>query len=154
EVEGKRGRERSSLRNRPVADTRLIREWKGVEHSVTVRNSDFEYQGRPYKSLSAVAKHITGTQWNGLVFFGLIQRWRAERNAIARGIKILEQSALSEKNGKKPTDPEVIPLTAWRFMNEAFEKFWSRKNKNVAKWRLFQIAFILTQIPAIVSRLA
>jgi hypothetical protein len=71
ELEGKRGRQRSSLTNRPIAGTRLIREWNGVEHCVTVRNSDFEYQGRPYKSLSAVAKHITGTQWNGLVFFGL-----------------------------------------------------------------------------------
>jgi hypothetical protein len=57
--------------NRPIAGTQLIREWNGIEHSVTVRNSDFEYRGRPFKSLSAIAKHITGTQWNGLVFFGL-----------------------------------------------------------------------------------
>ena len=71
EIEGKRGRQRSGLTNRPIAGTRLIREWNGVEHCVTVRNSDFEYQGRPFKSLSAVAKHISGTQWNGLVFFGL-----------------------------------------------------------------------------------
>jgi hypothetical protein len=54
-----------------AAGTRLIREWKGIEHHVTVRNDDFEYQGRPYKSLSAVARAITGTRWNGLVFFGL-----------------------------------------------------------------------------------
>lgn len=71
ELEGKRPRLRSRVDNRPIAGTRLIREWKGVEHTVTVRHGDFEYQGRPYKSLSAVAKHITGTQWNGLVFFGL-----------------------------------------------------------------------------------
>jgi len=71
ELEGKRSRQRSSLANRPIAGTRLIREWNGVEHCVTVRNSDFEYRGRPFKSLSAIAKHITGTQWNGLVFFGL-----------------------------------------------------------------------------------
>jgi hypothetical protein len=71
ELEGKHSRKRSGLTNRPIAGTRLIREWNGVEHCVTVRNSDFEYQGRPYKSLSAIAKHITGTQWNGLVFFGL-----------------------------------------------------------------------------------
>jgi hypothetical protein len=49
----------------------MIREWKGVEHCVTVRQEDFEYQGRPYKSLSAIARQITGTRWNGLVFFGL-----------------------------------------------------------------------------------
>lgn len=57
--------------DRPISGTRLLREWKGVEHQVTVRDADFEYQGRPYKSLSAVARTITGTRWNGLVFFGL-----------------------------------------------------------------------------------
>ena len=57
--------------DRPISGTRLIREWQGVEHCVTVRDEDFEYQGRPYKSLSAIARAITGTQWNGLTFFGL-----------------------------------------------------------------------------------
>ncbi|NQV57113.1 MAG: DUF2924 domain-containing protein [Rhodospirillales bacterium] len=62
---------RIRLKDRPIAGTRLIREWKGVEHCVTVRDDDFEYQGRPYKSLSAVARTITGSRWNGWVFFGL-----------------------------------------------------------------------------------
>ena len=57
--------------DRPIAGTRLIREYQGVEHSVTVRDDDFEYQGRPYKSLSAIARAITGTPWSGPVFFGL-----------------------------------------------------------------------------------
>jgi hypothetical protein len=57
--------------DRPIAGTQLIRHWQGVEHHVTVRETDFEYQGRPYQSLSAVARTITGTRWNGLVFFGL-----------------------------------------------------------------------------------
>jgi hypothetical protein len=57
--------------DRPISGTRLIREYQGVEHCVTVRDADFEYQGRPYKSLSAVARAITGTRWNGLVFFGV-----------------------------------------------------------------------------------
>ena len=57
--------------DRPVSGTRLIREYRGVEHCITVRDNDFEYQGRPYKSLSAIARAITGTQWNGLTFFGL-----------------------------------------------------------------------------------
>lgn len=56
---------------RPVTGTRLIREWQGVEHCVTVRRHDFEYLGRPYKSLSSVAHEITGTKWNGWIFFGL-----------------------------------------------------------------------------------
>jgi hypothetical protein len=57
--------------NRPIAGTALVREWQGVEHRITVLNDGYEYQGRPYKSLSAVARAITGTRWNGLVFFGL-----------------------------------------------------------------------------------
>ena len=57
--------------DRPVSGTRLIREYQGIEHCVTVRDDDFEYQGRPYKSLSAIARAITGTQWNGVVFFGV-----------------------------------------------------------------------------------
>ena len=59
----------------PIAGTRLIREWQGVEHCATVLHDGYEYQGRPYKSLSAVARAITGTRWNGWVFFGL-KNWR------------------------------------------------------------------------------
>ena len=55
----------------PIAGTRLIREYQGIEHCATVTDSGFEYQGRPYKSLSAIARAITGTRWNGWVFFGL-----------------------------------------------------------------------------------
>lgn len=55
----------------PIVGTRLIREWQGVEHVVTVTAGGFDWQGRPYKSLSSVARAITGTRWNGWVFFGL-----------------------------------------------------------------------------------
>ncbi|CAK0762830.1 Elements of external origin [Gammaproteobacteria bacterium] len=52
--------------------TVLIREWGDREHRVTVTGEgNFEYQGRMFKSLSAVARHITGTPWSGPVFFGL-----------------------------------------------------------------------------------
>lgn len=60
---------RSDLK--PIAGTRLLREWQGVEHCVTVLDDGYEYEGRPYKSLSAIARAITGTRWNGLIFFGL-----------------------------------------------------------------------------------
>ena len=56
---------------RPIAGTRLLREWQGVEHTVTVLRDGFEWQGRPYQSLSAIARAITGTRWNGWTFFGL-----------------------------------------------------------------------------------
>jgi hypothetical protein len=55
----------------PIAGTRLLREWQGVEHTVTVLTEGYEWQGRPYRSLSAIARAITGTRWNGLVFFGI-----------------------------------------------------------------------------------
>ena len=71
---GDPARRRQSSNDRPIAGTRLIREYQGVEYCVTVRDEDFEYQGRPYKSLSAVARSITGTRWNGLLFFGLKNR--------------------------------------------------------------------------------
>lgn len=56
---------------KPIAGTQLIREWQGVEHCVTVTREGFAYEGRPYKSLSAIARDITGTRWNGWIFFGL-----------------------------------------------------------------------------------
>ena len=57
--------------DRPIAGTRLVREYQGVEHVVTVLADGFEWQGRPYRSLSAIARAITGTRWNGWTFFGL-----------------------------------------------------------------------------------
>ena len=57
--------------DRPIAGTRLVREYQGVQHTVTVLLDGFEYEGRPYRSLSAIARAITGTRWNGWSFFGL-----------------------------------------------------------------------------------
>lgn len=65
---------RRAVHGMPIAGTRLIREWQSVEHVVTVTSDGFEWQGRPYKSLSAIARSITGTRWNGWVFFGLKNR--------------------------------------------------------------------------------
>jgi hypothetical protein len=62
---------RKSAKDRPISGTRLIREYQGIEHAVTVLDDGYEWQGRPYKSLSAIARAITGTRWNGWVFFGV-----------------------------------------------------------------------------------
>lgn len=72
EVEGKKVRHSviSDPRN-PVIGTRLVREWDGAEHVITVMKDGFNWQGRRYKSLSAIARDITGTRWNGYRFFGL-----------------------------------------------------------------------------------
>ena len=74
---GDRKKSRVRADTMPIAGTRLIREWQGVEHVVTVTADGFDWQGRPYKSLSAIARAITGTRWNGWVFFGLKSRRRA-----------------------------------------------------------------------------
>jgi hypothetical protein len=72
EFEGRgAGKPKKPARDLPISGTRLIREWQGVEHCVTVLDDSFEYQGRPYKSLSSIARAITGTRWNGWLFFGL-----------------------------------------------------------------------------------
>jgi hypothetical protein len=65
-------------RELPVAGTRLIREWHGQRHEVTVIAGGYEYQGRRYRSLTAIAKLITGNHWNGPNFFGLRAKSRQE----------------------------------------------------------------------------
>ena len=57
--------------DKPIAGTRLIRQYQGVEHTVTVLADGYEWEGRPYRSLSAIARAITGTRWNGWAFFGI-----------------------------------------------------------------------------------
>jgi hypothetical protein len=51
--------------------TQLIRSYRDLVHSVLVMEEGFEWQGRRYESLSAIATAITGTRWNGWTFFGL-----------------------------------------------------------------------------------
>lgn len=58
----------------PVAGTRLVRTWHGKRYEATVVPGGIEYEGQRYRSLTAVAKAITGTHWNGRLFFGLTKR--------------------------------------------------------------------------------
>lgn len=58
----------------PTAGSILRREHDGVVHRVKVLERGFVYQGAQYRSLSAVAKAITGTTWNGFLWFGLVER--------------------------------------------------------------------------------
>lgn len=78
EVEGRKVR-KSVIANprNPVIGTRLVREWDGTEHVITVLKDGFDWQGRRYRSLSAIARDITGTRWNGYRFFGLREMKRA-----------------------------------------------------------------------------
>ena len=51
--------------------TTLTREWQGMKHLVKVLKEGFEYRGKHYRTLSSIARFITGTRWSGPVFFGL-----------------------------------------------------------------------------------
>ncbi len=51
--------------------TKLLREWQGVAHEVTVLDAGYEWNGKKWRSLSAIAKAITGAHWSGPRFFGL-----------------------------------------------------------------------------------
>jgi hypothetical protein len=57
----------------PLPGTVLTRQYKGQLIQVTVLPNGFEYDGQVYKSLTAIANHVTGSHWNGLMFFGLKQ---------------------------------------------------------------------------------
>jgi anti-sigma factor RsiW len=59
----------------PVPGTVFTREWHGKRHEVTaLGDGGFDYRGQTYRSLSAIAKVITGQHWNGKLFFGLTSR--------------------------------------------------------------------------------
>ena len=79
--------------------TRLIREWQGRTYEVVVRDDGFCWQGTPYRSLSAIARKITGTAWSGPLFFGLKQ------NRLAT----------------HPTSPALAPVYAPMEGNDAAE---------------------------------
>ena len=53
--------------------TVLMRDWQGRRHSVMVTGDGFAHEGRTYRSLSEIARAITGTRWSGPAFFGLKQ---------------------------------------------------------------------------------
>jgi Protein of unknown function (DUF2924) len=61
----------------PPVGTELERVYHGQILRMTVLANGFEYHGKSYASLSAIAHRVTGTRWNGFHFFGLKQEWKA-----------------------------------------------------------------------------
>ena len=68
-------------RRLPVIGTTLRRTYRGQTVEVKVLRDGFQYQGRHYGSLSAIAREATGTRWNGLLFFGLTARQKGSKHA-------------------------------------------------------------------------
>ncbi len=65
---------RSAPRNVVKPGTRLVREWNGETHTVLVHADGVEWRGKRYRSLSVVAREITGAHWSGPRFFGLTSK--------------------------------------------------------------------------------
>lgn len=65
------GDSKAPLPRKLTPGSRLVRDWHGNGHTVVVLDNGFEYDGRHWRSLTAIAKAITGTHWNGYRFFGL-----------------------------------------------------------------------------------
>jgi hypothetical protein len=63
-------RSRDEARQRFKPGTKLVREWRGKTHEVTLNDDGYHYFGKTYKSLSPIACEITGTRWSGPAFFG------------------------------------------------------------------------------------
>lgn len=70
-MEDKRRLKRSNASTPLTTGSQLIRVWQDQTYQVTVLADGFQFQGKHWKSLSAIAKAITGTPWSGPVFFGL-----------------------------------------------------------------------------------
>ncbi len=90
---------RAAARPKPITGTRLVREWQGIEHTVTVLADGFEWQGRPYQSLSAIARAITGTRWNGWLFFGLANHRRRGMTKVVRKLRCAVYTRKSSEEG-------------------------------------------------------
>ena len=70
-------KQEAPARRELATGTILLREWHGVNHRVTVLEGGVEYRGQRYRSLSEVARTITGSRWSGPLFFGLKPRVQA-----------------------------------------------------------------------------
>lgn len=72
-----------SLTLKPGA--RLVREWRGRTHTVTVTEDGFDYAGTSYPSLTMIARKITGAHWSGPRFFGLMAKGKKQQDGDQHG---------------------------------------------------------------------
>jgi hypothetical protein len=97
----------ASLRQRRLKPgTLLVREWAGEIHRIMVAESGFVWNGQTYKSLSEIARLITGTRWNGPRFFGLREGRRADKR-----VERCSNGSISEprRRGRPPKARDAQP---------------------------------------------
>jgi hypothetical protein len=89
--------------------TKLIREWKGKVHEVVIAGDTFIWAGKHYRSLSQIARAITGTRWSGPRFFGLEAGHGVGQRAASKSISIPVTKAARTRAG---TVAQVFPGAA------------------------------------------
>jgi hypothetical protein len=94
-----------SVRIKP--GTQMIRQWQNATHTVTALAEGFEWNGRTYKSLSAVANAITGTNWNGFAFFGIKRAPSSNKNAAGPSRNKLGAATDAKAAAVSALKPEV-----------------------------------------------
>ena len=97
--------------------TRFVREWRGRTHAVIVLGDGFEFEGRPYRSLTQIAREITGAHWSGPRFFGLKDRKRrtgpGEAGAEATWRKAVGATEVADGNERAGKgSPKVMSANA------------------------------------------
>ena len=118
----------------PAREPSLIREWRGVRHRVTVLDNDVVYRGRRYKSLSEVARAITGTRWSGPLFFGS-EESRPRRRCVAN-TPIKRCAIYTRKSSEEGLEQDYNSLHAQREACEAFIRSQAGEG-----WRLVKTAY-------------
>ena len=100
--------------------TVLLRDWRGTQHQVIVREHDVEFQGKRYKSLSQVAHRITGSKWSGPFFFGASSSFRMiHRRAPEASLRC---AIYTRKSSEEGLEQDFNSLQAQREACEAFIK--------------------------------
>ena len=94
---------------------RLVREWHGRTHAVAVLDDAFEFEGRRYRSLTQIAREITGAHWSGPRFFGLTKRRAGPWSDAAP----TPAAAAGEMSGHAPLKPGEPSTEAWPEMEGA-----------------------------------
>lgn len=102
--------------------TRFVRSWGGEVHVVTAVDGGFEYGGQRYRSLSAIANSITGTNWNGHAFFGSKSKTAPETaghpaaenrpDVGAHGPRVARNGRAAASPATEPKSAHVAPVSA------------------------------------------
>src|SRR6266571_3459769 len=108
----------------PRRGTILVREWQGTTHQVTVGDDGFLWNGRTYRSLSGIARAITGTNWNGPRFFGMreMNGKMGTARQMADGRKMLRCAVYTRKSSEHGLEQDFNSLDAQREAAEAYIK--------------------------------